>query len=131
MDQVHVIRHKVLVEGVSIRAVARDLGVSRNTVRKYLEESEPVRKCSIQRGKPVMEAAKEKIEELLTEWVLASTPKRRFLDTSPSLPIESATAPQKGRSSSRRSRSVCRTCSRAARYSSICASSWEAARTRL
>jgi len=63
--------------------------------------------------------------------VLASTPKRRFLDTSPSLPIESATAPQKGRSSSRRSRSVCRTCSRAARYSSICASSWEAARTRL
>jgi transposase len=34
MDQVHVIRHKVLVEGQSGRAVARQLGVSRNTVRK-------------------------------------------------------------------------------------------------
>jgi transposase len=81
MDQVHVIRHKALVEGVSIRAVARDLGVSRNTVRKYLEESEPVRKCSVQRGKPVMEAAKEKIEELLTEWATRTTAKQRVTGT--------------------------------------------------
>jgi hypothetical protein len=43
MDQVHVIRHKVLVEGGSIRGVARQMGVSRNTVRKYLGLSEPVR----------------------------------------------------------------------------------------
>ncbi len=50
MDQVHVIRHKVLVEGVSIRVVSREMGVSRNTVRKYLRESEPVRKCLISRG---------------------------------------------------------------------------------
>ena len=34
MDQVYVIRHKVLVEGLSIRAVARQMKVSRNTVRK-------------------------------------------------------------------------------------------------
>ena len=32
MDQVHVIRHKVLVEGLSARRVAREMGVSRNTV---------------------------------------------------------------------------------------------------
>ena len=43
MDQVHVIRHKVLVEGLSIRKTAKDLGVSRNTVRRYLKVSEPVR----------------------------------------------------------------------------------------
>ena len=43
MDQVHVIRHKVLVEGRSIRRTARDLGVSRNTVRRYLKLSEPIR----------------------------------------------------------------------------------------
>ena len=44
MDQVHVIRHKVLIEGQSIRRVAREMGLSRLTVRKYLESSEPVRR---------------------------------------------------------------------------------------
>ena len=43
MDQVHVIRHKVLVEGLSIRKTAKDLGVSRNTVRRYLKLTEPIR----------------------------------------------------------------------------------------
>jgi predicted transcriptional regulator len=42
MDQVHVIRHKVLREGASIRQVARELGLSRNTVSKYLDQSVPV-----------------------------------------------------------------------------------------
>ena len=36
MDQVHVIRHKVLVEGRSARQVAQELRISRRTVRKYL-----------------------------------------------------------------------------------------------
>ena len=36
MDQVHVIRHKVLREAVSIRRVARELSISRNTASKYL-----------------------------------------------------------------------------------------------
>jgi hypothetical protein len=31
MDQVHVLRHKVLKEGQSIRRVARDLGLSPST----------------------------------------------------------------------------------------------------
>jgi DNA-binding transcriptional MocR family regulator len=44
MDKVYVIRHKVLVEGQSGRSVARELGVSRNTVSKYLQTSESVRK---------------------------------------------------------------------------------------
>ena len=43
MDQVHVIRHQVLVEGRSQRSVAREHGVSRNTVRKYLDQSAPRR----------------------------------------------------------------------------------------
>ena len=37
MDQVHVVRHKVLVEGRTQRAVARELGIARVTVRKYVE----------------------------------------------------------------------------------------------
>jgi DNA-binding CsgD family transcriptional regulator len=34
MDEVHVLRHKVVKEGQSIRRVARELGLSRNTVAK-------------------------------------------------------------------------------------------------
>lgn len=35
MDVVAVIRHKVVTEGVPIREVARELGLSRNTIRRY------------------------------------------------------------------------------------------------
>ena len=41
MDLVHVVRHKVLVEGRTQRAVARELGFSRTTVRKYLDQAVP------------------------------------------------------------------------------------------
>jgi transposase len=68
MDQVHVIRHKVLVEGRSERSVARDLGVSRNTVRKYLEIAEPRRVEASPRAKPVLGRVVARLEELLTSW---------------------------------------------------------------
>lgn len=77
MDQVHVIRHKVLVEGLSRREVARQLGVSRNTVRKYLELSSPVRRESRARPQPVLEAVKARMEALLEQWSLRSTAKQR------------------------------------------------------
>ena len=35
MDLIAVIRHKVLAEGIPIREVARELGLSRNTIRRY------------------------------------------------------------------------------------------------
>jgi DNA-binding transcriptional regulator LsrR (DeoR family) len=44
VDQVHVIRHKVLVDGRSQRHVAKEFGISRRTVRKYVEEAAPIRK---------------------------------------------------------------------------------------
>jgi len=78
MDQVHVIRHKVILEGVSIRAVARQMGVSRNTVRKYLQASEPVRQESQSRRKPVLEKVAPRIDELLEEWRGRTTPKQRI-----------------------------------------------------
>ena len=37
MNQVHVVRHKVLVEGRSQRAVARELGLARVMVRQTSE----------------------------------------------------------------------------------------------
>ena len=49
MDQVHVIRHKVLVEGRSVRNVARELKLNRRTVEKYLHQSESMRVALVAR----------------------------------------------------------------------------------
>jgi transposase len=68
MDQVHVIRHKVLVEGRSIRSIAREMGVGRNTIKKYLTLSEPVRVVRQKKPSPVMEMVAPRIEQILTEW---------------------------------------------------------------
>lgn len=77
MDQVHVIRHKVFVEGRSIRSTAKEVGVSRNTVRKYLTETEPRRKES-PRAKPVLDSVAPRIDSLLVEWSLRTTQKQRI-----------------------------------------------------
>ena len=67
MDQVHVVRHKVLVEGRSQRQVAKELGIARDTVRKYLTESIPIRKETAPRSRPVWAAVRDRVETLLTE----------------------------------------------------------------
>jgi transposase len=67
MDQVHVVRHKVLVEGRAVRQVARELGISRNTVKRYVELPEPVRCESGPRARPVWEMVRERLEALLDE----------------------------------------------------------------
>jgi len=81
MDQVHVVRHKVLMEGLTIRRVAREMGISRNTVRKYLQVSEPVRQGKRPRARPVMEKAAPLIDGLLEEWGPRTTPKQRITGT--------------------------------------------------
>ena len=56
MDQVHVVRQEVLVEGRSQRAVARELGLARVTVRTDLEQAAPMRKMEAgPRARPVWE----------------------------------------------------------------------------
>lgn len=67
MERVHVIRHKVLTEGQSIRSVARELGVSRNTVRKYLVKREPRREETQERPRPVMEQVEARVRSLLSD----------------------------------------------------------------
>jgi transposase len=67
VDQVHVIRHKVLVEGRSQRQVAKEFGISRVTVRKYLEESVPVRTENGPRARPVWDRVGPRLEALLVE----------------------------------------------------------------
>ena len=68
VDQAHVLRHKVLVEGRVIRAVAREMRVSRNTVRKYLKESEPKRKVAWPSSRAIEEKVKPAIEAILDRW---------------------------------------------------------------
>lgn len=67
MDQVHVIRHKVLVEGCSVRQVAREMGVSRNTVKRYLALAVPVRVEREPRRRPVREKVESRLLALLEE----------------------------------------------------------------
>lgn len=81
MDQVHVIRHKVMVEGHSVRSVARQMGVGRNTVRKYLKVPEPVRVERQRKPSPVTEEVGPRIEQILSEWESRTTPKQRITGT--------------------------------------------------
>lgn len=78
MDLVHVIRHKVLVEGLSARQVAKQMGLSRNTVRKYLKESEPVFGRKGPRGRPVLDVIRPRLDELWTEWKDRTTLKQKL-----------------------------------------------------
>jgi transposase len=81
MDQVHVIRHKVLVEHKSVRSVAREMGLSRNTVSKYLTVPEPKRVVRRRKPSPVTEIVGPRIEEILQEWTPRTTPKQRITGT--------------------------------------------------
>lgn len=81
MDQVHVVRHKVLVEGQAISAVAREMEMSRNTVRKYLTLSEPRRVVRRPKASPITELVAPRIDELLEEWRGRTTPKQRITGT--------------------------------------------------
>lgn len=67
MDQTYVIRHKVLVEGLSVRHVARQMGMSRNTVRRYVEGAEPGERKPSVRSRPVRDAVAGRIEEVLDD----------------------------------------------------------------
>jgi len=67
MDQTYVIRHKVLVEKISVRRVARELGVSRNTIRRYVEGATPGVRVAVARPSPVKERVWPRLEQLLEE----------------------------------------------------------------
>jgi transposase len=77
MEQVHVIRHKHYVEGQGIRGIAREMGLHRKTVRKYLERPEPARHESGARRKRVMDAVGPRIDEILEDWKSRTTRKQR------------------------------------------------------
>lgn len=81
VDTIHVVRFKVLVEGLSRRKVARQLGISRTTVAKYLEVSAPSRVETKPRAKPVFDQVSARLDALLDEWRTRTTPKQRITGT--------------------------------------------------
>jgi transposase len=81
MDQVHVVRHKVLVEGHTQRAVARELGISRVTVRKYLTQAVPVAYDTSGRGRPIWDRLAPRVEALLAESARWTGGKQRLTAT--------------------------------------------------
>jgi transposase len=67
MDQVIVVRHKVLVEKRSVRSVAREHGISRNTVKRYVAGAAIGVRKTPKRERPVRAKLAPKIEALLAE----------------------------------------------------------------
>ena len=82
MDFVHVVRHKVLIEGRMQRAVARELGLARVTVRKYVDQAVPTRKLEgAPRPRPVWDAVADRVQALLAESVRWTGGKQRLTAT--------------------------------------------------
>ena len=68
MEEVFVVRHRHLVEGVPVRRLAREMGISRNTIKRYLRGAEPgVGRPRGIKGRPVLDAVRPRAEEILGE----------------------------------------------------------------
>jgi len=81
MDQVIVVRHKVLVEGKSRRAVARELGISRVTIKRYLEGAAVGVRKPTPRRSPITDAVRARVAELLADSARWTTGKHQLTAT--------------------------------------------------
>lgn len=78
MDQVTTIRELHFAHNWSVRRLARELKLSRNTIRKYLAEGAPRRNAFKPRARPVREKVEPRIRELCEEWSGRTTAKQRI-----------------------------------------------------
>ena len=68
MEEVYVVRHRHLVEGVPIRRLAREMGISRNTIKRYLRGAPPgAGKPRGAPGAPVRDAVEPRVLEILED----------------------------------------------------------------
>ena len=77
MDQIHAIRWKYHREGLSQREIARQLGCSRNTVKKYINHLEPVYRRKKKHSSPVRDEAEKVVARIINEWEGKTTEKQR------------------------------------------------------
>ncbi|MXW43961.1 MAG: IS21 family transposase [Dehalococcoidia bacterium] len=77
VQDVYALRHKVFVEGKSERQAAREMGIARDTVRRYLATPlpEPQKR---RRSRPVLERVRPRLEQLIEEWSERTTAKQRI-----------------------------------------------------
>ena len=66
----------MLVEGKSERQVAREMGLARDTVRRYLATPVPEPRKRT-RSRPVLEEVRPRLEQLREEWSERTTAKQR------------------------------------------------------
>lgn len=65
MESAMKLRHRVVARGESIRSVSKETGLSRNTVRKYVRDSDaPVYRQSEPRPRPKLEAFEARLREM-------------------------------------------------------------------
>jgi transposase len=80
--QVLVLRDKVEREGLSVRRAARDLGISRVTARRYLQEDPAIgERKAPRRASPVLSKVTARMEELLADWATRTTRKQHVTAT--------------------------------------------------
>lgn len=63
---IYALRRKVLVEGQSQRSVVREMGLARDTVRRYLATPVPERQQR-RRSSTVLDRVRPRLEQLLEE----------------------------------------------------------------
>jgi transposase len=79
MEEVYVVRHRHLVEHVPIRQLSREMGIPRNTIRRYLRGAAPgVGKPRGIAGHPVRDAVRPRAEELLADSAQWTAGKQRL-----------------------------------------------------
>ena len=81
MDQVSIIRDRYFNLQHSVRRIARELELSRNTVKKYVGEAEPVRKQRKVKERPVRDEAQEKVQEVIERLRGRTTAKQAITGT--------------------------------------------------
>ena len=77
VQDVYALRHKVFVEGKSERQTAREMGIARDTVRRYLQTPVPEARKR-KRSRPVLERVRPRLEQLIEEWSERTTAKQRI-----------------------------------------------------
>jgi len=82
MDQVTILRDKVEREGKSVRQAARELGISRVTARRYLQQDFEIgRRKPTLRPTPVLAAVEPRMRALLDDWSTRTTAKQHVTAT--------------------------------------------------
>jgi len=80
--KVLLLRDKVEREGLSVRQAARELGISRVTAGKYLQEDTVIgQRKTPRRQSPVLAAVLARMQELLAEWATRTTRKQHVTAT--------------------------------------------------